>query len=236
MSRRQSGVPEGVVDEGEAWNLFFHSLDLLGFVIVAPEIRPHRPSEGGVRRVEPLVVVLYWIGLLKVRFVGQIAPLSDRDDVYRIKTEKSEQGGLIVGAGNPLKIHTLSDLQGHRIVPRQPSAGSQLLLEQHLTAHGFLDDVVFTAAALSEADAALAVQEGKADAAFGLGALAAQYRLAFLPVTDERFDLLIDRRNYFEPPLQALFSFTQTKAFKDKAAELAGYDVSGLGTVRFNGN
>ena len=146
------------------------------------------------------------------------------------------QRGLIVGAGNPLKIHTLSDLQGHRIVPRQPSAGSQLLLEQHLTAHGFLDDVVFTAAALSEADAALAVQEGKADAAFGLGALAAQYRLAFLPVTDERFDLLIDRRNYFEPPLQALFSLTQTKAFKDKAAELAGYDVSGLGTVRFNGN
>lgn len=143
--------------------------------------------------------------------------------------------GLIVGSGNPLKIHTLSDLKGRRVVPRQPNAGSQLLLEQHLTAHGFLDDVTFTAPALSEADAALAVQEGKADAAFGLSSLAAQYRLTFLPVTEERFDLLIDRRSYFEPPLQSLFAFTRTDTFKDKAAELAGYNVSGLGTVRFNG-
>ncbi len=143
--------------------------------------------------------------------------------------------GLIVGSGNPLKIHTLADLKGRRVVPRQPAAGSQLFLEQHLSAHGFMDDITFTAPALSEADAALAVQDGKADAAFGLGSLAAQYRLAFVPVTEERFDLLIDRRSYFEPPLQSLFAFTRTAAFQDKAAKFVGYNVSGLGTVRFNG-
>lgn len=166
-----------------------------------------------------------------------VVPVEDavsQDSVVLVEWAWRERG-LIVGAGNPLKIHNLADLKGRRVVPRQPAAGSQLLLEQHLTAHGFMDDINFTAPALSEADAALAVQEGKADAAFGLGSLAAQYRLTFLPVTDERFDLLIDRRSYFETPLQLLFSFTRTAAFQDKAAELPGYDISGLGTVRFNG-
>ena len=77
-------------------------------------------------------------------------------------------------------------------------------------------------------------QSGHADAAFGLASLAAQHRLDFVPVLDERFDLLIDRRSYFEPPLQKLFSFTQTESFKAKAVDLGGYDISNLGQVRYN--
>ncbi|MBU1209988.1 MAG: helix-turn-helix transcriptional regulator [Alphaproteobacteria bacterium] len=146
------------------------------------------------------------------------------------------QRGLIVGGGNPHGIVSMADLRGHRIVPRQAAAGTQVLFEHLLAAAGLSgNDVLVTAPALSEADAVLAVQEGKADAAFGLGALAGQYRLEFVPITEERFDLLIDRRSYFEPPLQSLFKFTRSKAFHTKAGELTGYDVAGLGTVHFNG-
>lgn len=146
------------------------------------------------------------------------------------------QRGLILAVGNPLGISSLEDLKGRSVVPRQESAGSQELFLRLAARDGLaLEDIEFLPAALSESDAALAVLEGRADAAFGLYALAAQYRLAFVPVVAERFDLVIDRRSYFDPPLQALFQFCRSESFAAKARELKGYDVSGLGTVHFNG-
>ncbi|MBU2583031.1 MAG: helix-turn-helix transcriptional regulator [Alphaproteobacteria bacterium] len=146
------------------------------------------------------------------------------------------QRGLIVAEGNPLGIASIADLRGKKVVPRQATAGSQVLFDHLIAAAEFgTGDFVLTNPALSEADAVLAVQEGKADAAFGLGALAGPYQLDFVPLAEERFDLLVDRRSYFEPPLQSLFTFTRTKAFADKARDLSGYDVSRLGTVHFNG-
>ena len=38
--------------------------------------------------------------------------------------------GLLVGAGNPLDIDGIQALRGHRFIPRQPGAGSQVLLEK----------------------------------------------------------------------------------------------------------
>lgn len=143
--------------------------------------------------------------------------------------------GLIVANGNPLKIKSVANLKSRTVVPRQATAGSQLLLESVLEKEGLAKgDVTFASPALSEADAALAVQTGRADAAFGLASLAAQHRLDFVPVMDERFDLLIDRRSYFEPPIQKLFAFAQTESFRGKAADLGGYDIADLGQVRYN--
>ena len=42
------------------------------------------------------------------------------------------------------------------------------------------------------------------------------------------------RVEYFEPPLQRLFSFTRTEAFRDRAASLGGYDITSTATVVFN--
>src|SRR6478736_463526 len=47
-----------------------------------------------------------------------------------------------------------------------------------------------------------------------------------------RADLALRQREYFRPGLQALFKFVRTAAFRDRAAELAGYDVSEAGDVR----
>lgn len=144
--------------------------------------------------------------------------------------------GLIVAPDNAKAIRRVRDLIGRRLVPRQPGAGSQLLLERMLARDG-LDDasISLISPARSEQDAALAVLDDKADAAFGLPALARQHGLAFVHVCRERFDLLIDRRAYFEPPLQQLLRFIASDALRAKADELTGYDVSGLGRVHFNG-
>ena len=141
--------------------------------------------------------------------------------------------GLIVAAGNPLGIHGLDDLAGCRLVPRQAQSGSQLLLEDLLRRQGWslgrLAEV-----ARNEADAALAVADGKGDAAFGLLCMARQFRLDFVPVTRERFDLVVTRRAYFEPPFQRLVAFCRTDACRHRAEELGGYVLSGQFAVHFN--
>jgi excisionase family DNA binding protein len=144
--------------------------------------------------------------------------------------------GLIVSEAHQNHIRSVKDLKGRRVTPRQTESGAQALFG-HLLARARLkpDDLEMTPPARTEADAALAVLEEKADVAFGLASFAAQYRLPFVPLIEERFDLLVDRRAWFEPPMQTFLDFCRSKTFLARAGELAGYDVSGFGKVRFNG-
>jgi hypothetical protein len=41
------------------------------------------------------------------------------------------------------------------------------------------------------------------------------------------------QRDYFREPLQALMRFLRSAAFRTRANELGGFDVSGAGDVRF---
>ena len=144
--------------------------------------------------------------------------------------------GLIVASGNPKKIARIGDLAGMTFAPRQDAAGSQILF-QHLAREAGLEPgaIELLPQMRSESDAALAVLEGKADAALGLSSLARQYKLEFTGVIRERFDLLVWRRDWFEPAFQTLFDFCRGERFHAKALEFGGYDVSGLGRVHFNG-
>lgn len=146
------------------------------------------------------------------------------------------QRGLVLQPGSSAKIRQIRDLAGHRFAPRQPDAGAELLF-RHLATQAGLELASLKPApmARSESDAALAVLEGKAEACFGLASLAQQYRLDFVPLIEERFDLLVDRRSWFEPPMQTLVRYCASRSFRDRVRELSGYDVTGLGTVHFNG-
>lgn len=144
--------------------------------------------------------------------------------------------GLIVSPDGAADLVDIPALRGRRLVRRQEGAGSQVLLRHLLLRAGIDPDAVaWTDTARTEIDAALAVIEGTADAALGLRSVARQLRLGYVPLIRERFDLLVDRAAWFDPPLQRLMGFCRSSVFLAKAGELTGYDVSGLGTVRYNG-
>jgi excisionase family DNA binding protein len=158
-------------------------------------------------------------------------------EVVLIEWAWREQG-LIVAAGNPHRIRDLSGLRKGRLrlVERQEGAGSRLLFNYLLQAHGIdAADLQFTVPpARSETEVGLAIQDGKADVGFGIAAVARQCRLDFVPLQRERYDIAIGRRDYFESSFQQLLSFARTARFVQKAAELKGYDISGLGRVSYN--
>ncbi len=145
--------------------------------------------------------------------------------------------GLVLPPGNPRGIAGLEDLAGLTLVPRQQGAGSTLLLGHLLEQAGMALSALtlLQPPARNEADVALAVAAGKADAGFAVETVARQHRLDFLPLFRERYDLLLWRRDAFEPPLQKLLAFCRSEAFAARAAELGGYDLTDHGQVRYNG-
>ena len=145
--------------------------------------------------------------------------------------------GLIVAPGNPLQLTGIKDLRAHRVIARQADAGAFVLLEKLVSQAGCKMSrlQVLPQPARTEADVAAAIAEARADAGIAIEAVARQYRLDFVPLLRERYDLIIWRRDYFEAPLQRLFAFCRSKAFQDRARALGGYDVAGNGAVHYNG-
>ena len=168
--------------------------------------------------------------------VAAVVEQFDERAIVLVEWAKRQRGLIIGRAAAERPVAGLADIAGLRFAARQSGAGAQrlfltLLGEAGLTAA----DVRETAVRRSETDAALAVLEDKADVSFGLQTLAEQYNLAFVPVVEERYDLLVNRRAWFEPPMQTLLRFCASSSFKQRAQELIGYDVSDLGQVQFNG-
>ncbi len=145
------------------------------------------------------------------------------------------QRGLIVPPGNPAGIRTLDDARERTLAARQPEAGSQLLFARLLAEAGLAgSDINWSPPARSETDAALLIQDGSAEMSFGLASIAFQLRLDFIPIVKERYDLVVDRRAWFDPPLQGLAAFCRSSAFTARAAALSGYDISGQFRVHYN--
>ena len=144
--------------------------------------------------------------------------------------------GLILRKESASNVGSLKDLIDKRLVERQRGTGSQILLEA-LMRNDRLSaaDLTFSTLAHTETEAASCVFEGLADAALGLQALAEKYQLAFIPLIRERFDLLVNRRSWFEPPLQKFAQFCRGSEFRKRALSLPGYDASAYGEVHFNG-
>ena len=147
--------------------------------------------------------------------------------------------GLLLAPGNPLGLAAVADLArpGLRVVGRQNRAGSHVLLVHLLNEAGLrLDALSFLPdPALAEDEVAAAVAEGRAEAGFGIRAEANARGLAFVPLVRERFDLVMARRDFFDPPLQALLAFARGAAFAARAARMGGYDIAETGRVAFNG-
>jgi molybdate-binding protein len=151
----------------------------------------------------------------------------------------------MVGRDNPLNIHSIEDLFTGRprtrpkVGRRATGAGSRELFDRLVAELGaphagsthlrlVKDDLE------SENDAALAVRLGYVDAVLGAQSAAQSHGLGFVPIIRERVDLLVNRRSYFEAPIQALLGFCRTAVFAAHAKALRGYDLTEHGMVVWN--
>ena len=157
-------------------------------------------------------------------------------DAVMIGFCRREQG--LVLAPDKAGIRSLSEAAqaGLRLGTRQKGAGSQLLLQQMLqeSGPGIQGFVLAPTPYPTGQDLALAIRGGVIDCGIAPRSVAGMHRLAFLPLAQERFDLVMRRRTFFEPGMQALMAFMRTAGFARQAQEFGGYDIAGAGQVRLN--
>ena len=199
-------------------------------------------SSAGLERLargQAAVAAMHWLDAASGDYnVPLVRQRMGTADLVGIEWARRVQG-LLLAAGNPLRIKTLADLakKRARIAPRQPEAGSQHLflhlLDRAGIAHRELDWLARPC--LAQTDLAAAIHDGHADAGMGIEAAARAQGLAFIPLAVERMDLVLRRRDYFEPPVQTLLAFVRTPEFAAQAKALGGYDVTETGRVAFNG-
>jgi excisionase family DNA binding protein len=156
-------------------------------------------------------------------------------DAVVIAFARREQG-LLVAPGNPLKLSDIASVATRRarIALRPNGAGAQLLLLALLAQAGLAFEALNAVKppCPTGPDIAQAVRTGRADCGVATRAVALSAGLDLVPLTWERFDLVLRQRDYFLPLAQALFDFIRKPAFRERAAELTGYDVAEAGAVR----
>ena len=199
-------------------------------------------SSAGLERLtrgEATIAAMHWLDAASDEYnLPLVRERMGTADFVGIEWGRRVQG-LLLAAGNPLRIKTLADLaKKHvRIAPRQPEAGSQHLflhlLDRANIAHRELHWLARPCVA--QTDLAAAIHGGHADAGVGIEAAARAHGLAFIPLAVERMDLVLHRRDFFEPPVQTLLAFVRTPEFAAQAKALGGYDVRETGRVAFNG-
>jgi putative molybdopterin biosynthesis protein len=165
-----------------------------------------------------------------------VASASGLHDAVVIAFARREQG-LVVAAGNPLQLSDIASIAAKRarLALRPQGAGAQLLLLALLARAVLALDglAVVRPVCPTGADVAQAVRVGRADCGIATRAVAHAAGLDFVPLTWEHFDLVLRQRDYFLPGPQALFKFVRTVALRERAKELAGYDVGDAGDVRW---
>jgi putative molybdopterin biosynthesis protein len=198
-------------------------------------------SEEGLRRLTRGEVMIAAIHLHRLdgdddtANLEAVADASGLHDAVLLGFIRREQG-IVVAAGNPLALSDMASIATSRarMGQRPAGAGAQLLLLALLARAGIApDDLKLAKPAFPTGpDIAQAIRAGRVDCGIATRSVAKAAGLDFLPLTWERFDLVMRQRDYFMKGPQALFDFVRQPGFRERAGELGGYDVSEAGAVR----
>jgi putative molybdopterin biosynthesis protein len=149
----------------------------------------------------------------------------DRD--IEVITLANRTQGLMFRAGGPKKVKHISDLANPniRFVNRNAGSGTRLWFDNELKKAGIPPDAIrgYDHIVRTHSEAASLIESGKADCALGLQAAAVQHGLDFIPLFEERYDLILPREQ--EKVLTPLLDYLQTIDFHRMTESLTGYSA-----------
>ena len=145
-----------------------------------------------------------------------------------------EQGFMVL-KGNPKKIIGLKDINkpGIVFVNRQRGAGTRVLLDYHLGLEGIPPESIhgYSQEEYTHLGVAMAIASGRADCGMGIAAAAKALDLDFLPLFQERYDLVIPKEHASSQLIAPLFDIIAGKEFRSAVMAMPGYDVSVMGKL-----
>ncbi len=147
--------------------------------------------------------------------------------------------GLIVRPGNPDGVTGLASLvqPGLRFINRQAGSGTRVWLDAQLqrakisprSLIGYGNEM------LTHSEVARAIAEGQADVGLGLESAARLYGLDHIPMTRERYDLIIPEENMVFPAVESLLGWLTSTKGRQAVMGLEGYQTGETGTLQWVG-
>lgn len=160
--------------------------------------------------------------------------LPERD--IRMLTLVHREQGFIVPRGNPRGIATIHDLfqDGLMFINRQAGSGTRVLLDYELSRHSLDPDDIrgYDQDEYTHMAVAVAVLSGKTDTGLGIRSAANALGLDFVPLVEERYDLLIPGEYWDEPMIRAVREVIDTPLFRETVERMGGYSTRDTGTVQ----
>lgn len=144
--------------------------------------------------------------------------------------------GFYVQKGNPKNIRGWQDLsrQDISVLNRRVGSSSRILLDVQLKKLGIPASELqgYDRIMSSHLTMAAAIAAGEADIAIGTERVSRQVEnLDFIPLLEERFDLVMQKKAMNSEPIKKLLEILNTPAFRREAAHFSGNDYRDLGKI-----
>ncbi|MFL7891008.1 MAG: molybdopterin biosynthesis protein [Anaerolineales bacterium] len=143
--------------------------------------------------------------------------------------------GLLIRKDNPKGIQSLVDLSREEVtfVNRQRGSGTRVLLDYQLGLLGISPGQIrgYQNQEYTHLAVGAAIVSGRADCGIGIAAVTQSLDLDFIPLFEERYDLIIPQEYRRSRLLQPLIDLLDNKEFKEMVAGLPGYEVAQMGTL-----
>ena len=144
--------------------------------------------------------------------------------------------GFYVKKGNPKHITGWEDLRREdiTILNRRPGSSVRILMDMQLKKLGInASDVKgYNKIMKSHLTMATAIAEGEADLALGTERVSHQIdEIDFIPLMDERFDLVIRKESQSLPAIQKMIAIIRSDAFQKEISAFSGNDYRNIGKI-----
>ncbi|MDW7729470.1 MAG: molybdopterin biosynthesis protein [Bacillota bacterium] len=142
--------------------------------------------------------------------------------------------GWIVPAGNPDKVESVNTVVDKNLsfINRQRGAGTRLLFDHMLNKAGIKPEQVYgyEREEHSHLNVAASVAAGTARVGLGILPAAKAFNLDFVPVVEERYDLLMSDVFYISKDSKILLEIINDPEFKKQVEAMGGYSMRDAGT------
>jgi putative molybdopterin biosynthesis protein len=143
--------------------------------------------------------------------------------------------GLLVCAGNPKGIRSVADLLRPDVVfiNRQGGSGTRILLDYELQKLGLGGEAIqgYDQEEFTHMAVAVNVLSGRADTGMAIYASARALSLDFVPVAEERYDLVIPEACWEDAKVRLVMEIIASGSFRQMVEGMGGYDVSESGKL-----
>ena len=143
--------------------------------------------------------------------------------------------GWVVPRGNPNGVVSVRDLArpNLRFINRQPGSGTRVYFDQQLARARMSRNKIsgYDETVSTHLEVGLRVLSGRCEAGLATRTTAHLLGLDFVPLTRERFDMVVPKDRFFTEGMQNVLGLVGSREFRDRVGALGGYDVAESGRI-----